>query len=100
MKLLCVGDVVGEPGLRFLCRRLPALRRRLSVDVCIVNGENAHPDGVGITRSIAEELFAHGADAVTTGNHALRRAPRACMRRPRRCSARQTCPISSRRPGG
>ena len=75
MKLLCVGDVVGEPGLRFLCRRLPALRRRLSVDVCIVNGENAHPDRVGITRSIAEELFAHGADVVTTGNHALRRAP-------------------------
>ena len=74
MKILCVGDVVGQPGLDFLCRRLPALRRHLAVDVCIVNGENAHPDGVGITRPIAEELFAHGADAVTTGNHALRRA--------------------------
>ena len=73
MKLLCVGDVVGEPGLDFLCRRLPALRRRLGADVCIVNGENAHPDGVGINRAIAEEIFAHGADAVTTGNHALRR---------------------------
>ena len=74
MKILCVGDVVGRPGTDFLCRRLPGLRRRLGADVCIVNGENAHPDGVGITRAIAEELFAHGADVITTGNHALRRA--------------------------
>ena len=74
MKILCVGDVVGTPGLDYFCRRLPALRRRLGADVCIVNGENAHPDGVGITGREAQALFSHGADVITTGNHALRRA--------------------------
>ena len=74
MKILCVGDVVGTPGLNFLCRRLPALKRQVGADLCIVNGENAHPDGVGITADIAQEIFAHGADVITTGNHALRRA--------------------------
>ena len=77
MKILCVGDVVGTPGLDFLCRRLPGLKRRLSADICIVNGENAHAGGVGITRSLAEDIFAHGADVITTGNHALRRADEA-----------------------
>ena len=74
MKILCVGDVVGTPGLDFLCRRLPGLKRRLGADLCIVNGENAHPDGVGIAAPQAEDIFAHGADVITTGNHALRRA--------------------------
>ena len=74
MKILCIGDVVGDAGLDFVCRRLPALRRELGVALCIVNGENADTSGTGLTKSAAEELLSHGADVITTGNHALRRA--------------------------
>lgn len=74
MNILCIGDVVGTPGLDFLCRRLPALKRALQVDVCIVNGENSDKSGVGLTRHAAQEIFSHGADVITTGNHFLRRA--------------------------
>ncbi len=38
-----------------------------------MNGENA-ADGVGITPRLAERLLAAGADAITLGNHAFRRA--------------------------
>lgn len=75
MKVLCVGDVVGTPGLEFCCRRLPAVKRALDVQLCIVNGENADPSGRGITAGIAEELFSHGADVITGGNHCFDRAP-------------------------
>lgn len=74
MNILCIGDVVGLPGLDFLCRRLPALKRTLAAGLCIVNGENSDKSGVGLTRHTAEELFSHGADVITTGNHFLRRA--------------------------
>lgn len=74
MRILCVGDVVGEPGVRFLSRRLPGVKKQLAADVCIVNGENADPSGRGITSAIADELFSHGADVVTGGNHCFDRA--------------------------
>lgn len=72
MNILMVGDVVGTSGLDFLRRRLPALKRELGVDVCVVNGENS-ADGNGITAVSAESIFTSGADVVTTGNHAFRR---------------------------
>lgn len=72
MNILCVGDVVGTAGCRHLEKVLPAIKKAYAVDVCIVNGENS-ADGNGITRVSAERLFACGADAITTGNHAFRR---------------------------
>ena len=74
MRILAVGDVCGAPGLQVLERRLHGLQKLEQIDLTIVNGENAHPGGVGLTRSIAEDIFAHGADVITAGNHALRRA--------------------------
>jgi hypothetical protein len=65
--------VVGAPGRAALEERLPALRADLSIDVCVVNGENA-ADGIGITPRLAERLLAAGADAITLGNHAFRRS--------------------------
>ena len=41
--------------------------------MCVVNGENV-ADGVGITPRLADRLLAAGADAITLGNHAFRRA--------------------------
>ncbi len=72
MKLLFIGDVVGEVGCRYLSRKLPQLRRELGADVTIVNGENS-ANGNGITAFSAEQLFHCGADMITTGNHAFQR---------------------------
>ena len=73
MKILCIGDVVGTQGVDFLCRKLPNLKRELEVECCIVNGENSDKSGTGLTRHTAEDIFAHGADVITTGNHCFRR---------------------------
>jgi len=68
MKLLFVGDVVGQSGRRVLLQHLPALRTRESLDVVVVNAENAAA-GFGITEKIAQEFFTAGVDVLTTGNH-------------------------------
>jgi len=68
MRILFVGDVVGRPGRDAVAAILPGLRSELSVDLAIVNGENA-AGGAGLTAEIARELQASGADVVTTGNH-------------------------------
>jgi hypothetical protein len=49
---------------------LPSLKETHRPTFTVVNGENA-AGGVGITPSIAEELLAAGADAITLGNHAF-----------------------------
>jgi len=68
MNILFLGDIVGKPGRDVVTERLTALRTQLKLDLVIVNGENA-AGGFGITRTIAEELFASGVDVITTGNH-------------------------------
>lgn len=73
MNVLCIGDVVGQNGLEYLCSNLPSLKRKYNVDVCIVNGENSDSCGRGITRNGAEAMFSHGADVITTGNHCFQR---------------------------
>ena len=71
MKLLAIGDVVGEPGLMHLSRHLRQLRRDTGADFVVVNGENA--SGVGLTPAQAEEIFDAGADVITLGNHSFSR---------------------------
>jgi metallophosphoesterase (TIGR00282 family) len=68
MRLLLCGDVVGRPGRDVVVAQLPRLRRELGLDFVAVNGENA-AHGFGITDKICAELYAAGADVVTTGNH-------------------------------
>jgi metallophosphoesterase (TIGR00282 family) len=60
--------VVGAPGRRIVRNRLKGLKRDLGADLTIVNGENA-AGGAGLTTATAEELFAAGAEVITTGNH-------------------------------
>ena len=67
IKLLCVGDVVGNGGLDFLKANLSALKKEHSIDFCIVNGENAAV--LGITPQQADAIFDAGADVITMGNH-------------------------------
>lgn len=71
MKLLAVGDVVGEPGLNALKKRLRSIQRYYGADFTIVNGENA--SGAGILPEQADRIFAAGADVITLGNHVWNR---------------------------
>mgnify|MGYP000008680329 CR=1 FL=1 len=68
MKVLFVGDVVGQSGRRVLLQHLPTLRSREALDVVVVNAENAAA-GFGITEKIAREFFDAGVDVLSTGNH-------------------------------
>ncbi|MGD8743867.1 MAG: TIGR00282 family metallophosphoesterase [Granulosicoccaceae bacterium] len=69
MRLLFIGDVVGEPGRRAIAAVLPSLRKRYAVDLVVANAENI-ADGNGVTRATAGELFTLGVDVLTNGNHA------------------------------
>jgi len=71
-RALLVGDVVGKAGRRALAVALPGLLKDRSIDVVLVNGENA-AGGSGITPPIFEELRALGADVVTMGDHIYRK---------------------------
>lgn len=68
MKLLFIGDVVGEPGRRAVKVLAPRLRAEHSVDVIVANGENS-AGGSGITPGTANELFNAGVDIITSGDH-------------------------------
>jgi len=63
-----IGDVVGDPGMEVLERRLPVLIRENSADFVVVNGENA-AGGFGLTSDLFNRIIAAGADIVTSGNH-------------------------------
>ena len=72
LRILCIGDVVGDAGRRFLKQRLSSFKRQEKIDLVICNGENsAHSNG--ITKNSADALFAYGVDVITLGNHSFRR---------------------------
>jgi metallophosphoesterase (TIGR00282 family) len=68
MKVLFIGDIVGEAGRKALKAGIPKLRERLKIDFVIANAENA-AGGFGITRPVGEEIFSLGVDVLTSGNH-------------------------------
>ena len=67
LKVLAVGDVVGNPGMDRVCASLRTLKRQTNADFVVVNGENASV--VGMTPRQAEDIFDAGADVITMGNH-------------------------------
>ena len=84
MRILFIGDVVGKTGRTAVLEHLPGLIRDWTLDLVVVNGENA-AGGFGITEAIYGDFIDAGADAVTLGNHAwnqkealvfIERAPR------------------------
>ena len=68
VKILMIGDIIGEPGRNILARRLGRLIETYEIDFVIANCENA-AGGFGVTPKIAEELYLLGIDILTTGNH-------------------------------
>ena len=68
MRILFIGDIFGSPGRRIVADHLQDIVKAQGIDVAIANAENS-AGGFGITPAIAEDLFAHGLDALTSGNH-------------------------------
>ncbi len=68
MKLLFIGDIVGQPGRNAVKNLLPKLREQHALDFVIANGENS-AGGSGITPKTAGEIFAAGVDVITSGDH-------------------------------
>ncbi|HAR45827.1 MAG TPA: TIGR00282 family metallophosphoesterase [Nitrospiraceae bacterium] len=68
MKVLFIGDIVGEPGRKMVKAHISALTAQYRPDLIIANGENA-AGGFGITSDIAEEFFSLGIHVLTSGNH-------------------------------
>jgi metallophosphoesterase (TIGR00282 family) len=68
IRILFLGDVVGEPGRKALAKRLRGLQEELAADFTIVNGENA-AGGRGISGKQCIELLRAGATVITTGDH-------------------------------
>jgi metallophosphoesterase (TIGR00282 family) len=68
VKLLFIGDIVGQPGRRAVRELLPKLREQHALDFVIANGENS-AGGSGITPRTAEEIFSAGVDVITGGDH-------------------------------
>ncbi len=68
MRLLFIGDVMGEPGLRAVSLHLPDIRE--AYDLVIANGENA-ASGKGLNKRAYRMLREAGVDLVSLGNHAF-----------------------------
>ncbi|MCX6966635.1 MAG: TIGR00282 family metallophosphoesterase [Verrucomicrobia bacterium] len=68
LRMMFLGDVVGEPGRRAVIDLVPVLKKEYELDFVIVNGENA-AGGRGITPKITIDLLRAGIAVVTTGDH-------------------------------
>lgn len=69
IKVLMIGDIVGNTGCRIFQQYSAKLRTQIGADFLIVNGENSASNGRGITESIVKSLKHNGADVITSGNH-------------------------------
>ncbi|HQW29165.1 MAG: TIGR00282 family metallophosphoesterase [Verrucomicrobiales bacterium] len=68
LRILFLGDIVGEPGRKAVISRLPSIKSEHGLDFIIANGENAAA-GRGITPKIAIDLLRAGIAVITTGDH-------------------------------
>ena len=68
VKLLFIGDIVGQPGRNAVKTCCPNCGEQHALDFVIANGENS-AGGSGITPKTAEEIFSAGVDVITSGDH-------------------------------
>ena len=68
MKILAVGDIVGESGVKKLKEQLPKIREKYNIDFVIVNGENS-AGGMGISLQTFNDILSQNVDVITMGNH-------------------------------
>lgn len=68
MRILSVGDLIGEGGLKKAKEIVERLRREENIDFIIVNGENV-AEGMGINLKLFNGILSMGTNVVTMGNH-------------------------------
>ena len=68
MKILAVGDIVGDIGLNKLKELLPSIIEKENIDFVIVNAENTS-GGMGLTIKDFNTLLNLKIDVMTMGNH-------------------------------
>jgi 2',3'-cyclic-nucleotide 2'-phosphodiesterase len=68
VKILFIGDIVGEPGRRAVKQLVPVLRERHGLHVVVANAENC-AGGSGVTVRTTDEIFSGGVDVITSGDH-------------------------------
>ena len=68
MRILAVGDIVGESGVRKLKSELHRIKNAENIDFVITNGENS-AGGMGINEKNFNDILEAGTDVVTMGNH-------------------------------
>ena len=68
MKILIIGDIIGNIGVKRVKEIIPQYKNQNNIDFIIANGENS-ADGMGINLKIFEELKKAGVNVVTMGNH-------------------------------
>ena len=59
MRILFIGDVIGQPGREIVASVLPRLAEEHTIDLVIANSENL-AGGFGVTPAVAEEMFEIG----------------------------------------
>ena len=69
MRILFLGDVVGNSGCSKITNNLLSQIKLNKIDFVIVNGENSDQSGVGLTKDICQDFFNCGVNVITTGNH-------------------------------
>lgn len=68
LRLLFLGDIVGEPGRRAVMDAIPWFKQERGVDFVVANGENA-AGGRGISPKICIDLLRAGVAVITSGDH-------------------------------
>ncbi|MDD5363260.1 MAG: TIGR00282 family metallophosphoesterase [Ignavibacteria bacterium] len=70
LKILFIGDIIGQPGYKIVKLLLPGFIEKENIDFVIANGENLS-DGMGILKRDSDELMQLPIDVLTGGNHTL-----------------------------
>ena len=68
MKILAIGDLIGNAGIKELKRQLAEIKKKEEIDFVIVNGENS-AEGMGLTEANFKDILTMNIDVITMGNH-------------------------------
>ena len=68
MRILAVGDLVGEAGVKKAKEVINQIKEKEKIDFIIVNAENS-AEGMGITEKNFNDILAEKVDVITMGNH-------------------------------
>ena len=68
MKILVIGDIVGNAGVERAKQEIKKFKEKEKIDFMIANAENS-AEGMGITTKIFNDLITAGVNVITMGNH-------------------------------